>query len=69
MVLNIFDSIDLYLSNKHTTTVRNHAALFWIFVLLIVFYFGYTYYCTSRGYNFSGIANFFSGGVNIGCYR
>lgn len=61
MVLNIFDSIDLYLSNKHTT--------FWIFVLLIVFYFGYAYYCTSRGYNFSGIANFFSGGVNIGCYR
>ncbi|ATZ03843.1 hypothetical protein SSUR61_0429 [Streptococcus suis R61] len=68
MVLSIFDNIYLYLSDKYNKIVRNHA-LIWIFVLLIVLYFAYAYYCTSRGYTFSGMANFFNGGVSIGCYK
>ena len=69
MVLSIFDNIYLYLSNKYKKIVRNHSGLIWIVVLLIVLYFGYAFYCTSRGYTFSGVANFFNGGVSIGCYK
>lgn len=69
MVLSIFDNIYLYLSNKYNKIVRNHSGLIWIVVLLIVLYFGCAFYCTSRGYTFSGVANFFNGGVSIGCYK
>ena len=69
MVLSIFDNIYLYLSNKYNKIVRNHSGLIWIVVLLIVLYFGYAFYCTSRGYTFSGVANLFNGGVSIGCYK
>ena len=69
MVLSIFDNIYLYLSNKYNKIVRNHSGLIWIVVLSIVLYFGYAFYCTSRGYTFSGVANFFNGGVSIGCYK
>ena len=69
MVLSIFDNIYLYLSNKYNKIVRNHSGLIWIVVLLIVLYFGYAFYCTSRGYTFSGVANFCNGGVSIGCYK
>lgn len=68
MILNVFENLYLYLSQKYEDKISNQYFI-WVFVLFVVLYFAYAFYCTSIGYNFSGSLSFTWKGVNIGCYR
>lgn len=68
MMTTLFNNFYLSLMSKNEENIKNHAIV-WFFVLLAILYFGYAFYCTSRGYNFYGIGSFFKGGVTIGCWK
>ncbi|AZZ61236.1 hypothetical protein DSM07_08035 [Oenococcus sp. UCMA 16435] len=65
-------SYEMELTNKYESVIRNK--WFWIIVVLMIVigYFSYAYYCTSRGYNFQGGIKFHSPKsweMMIGCKR
>lgn len=68
MMTTLFNNVYLSLMSKNETEIKNHA-VYWFAVLFAILYFGYAFYCTSRGYNFYGISHFFRGGVVLGCWR
>lgn len=68
MMSNLLQNMYFNLANKYSKEVRNQAWI-WVIVLLVALYFAYGFYCTTRGYNFSGVAQIFRGSVRIGCYR
>lgn len=68
MMATLFNNFYLDLMTKNEKEIKNHG-LFWFFVLLAVLYFGYAFFCTSRGFNFYGLGGFFRGGVRIGCWK
>ncbi|MGT2913043.1 hypothetical protein [Streptococcus criceti] len=53
---------------KYQEIIRD-CTIIWILVLLAVLFFSYAYYCTSRGYNFTGMLKWSPTFVEIGCRR
>lgn len=63
----LFDMYYQYLVAKYEKVVVNEWAVLVIVALALIAYFGYAFYCTSRGYTFAGINNIFRGQIQIKC--
>ncbi len=68
MYANALYRYESYLVMKYQNTIRNRGII-WILVLSAVLFFSYAYYCTSRGYNFTGMLRWAPTFVEIGCRR
>ena len=69
MFTDILYRCESYLAMKFQDIIRNRGAIIWVLVLLTVLFFSYAYYCTSRGYSFTGKLKWSPTFVEIGCRR
>ncbi|GAA2966351.1 hypothetical protein [Ligilactobacillus murinus] len=67
MVLSPLIALQVYLETKYHAVVKNKSPIIWIVVLVVALMFAYAFYCTSRGYSFTGQIKFSAPFVKIGC--
>lgn len=66
MALNVFENLYLYLSQKYGDKISNQYYI-WFFIPFTLLFFAYAFYCTSRGYSFTGTIRYLLTGVSIAC--
>lgn len=59
--------LQTYLENRYHYFVKNKSPIIWIVVLIAAVAFAYAFYCTSRGYSFTGQVRFAPPLLKIGC--
>lgn len=64
ITIGVFLFIQSYLENRYRYFIKNKSPIIWIVIAVV---FAYAFYCTSRGYSFTGQIRFTFPFVKIGC--
>jgi len=64
----VLDQTSSFLMKK-VFDLQENKAWVWVLVFIAVLFFAYAWYCTSKGYDFSGYVKKGSNWVKIGCVK
>lgn len=65
--MGAFLFVQSYLENRYRYFIKNKSPIIWIVIAVVALVFAYAFYCTSRGYSFTGQIRFAFPFVKIGC--